>query len=327
MDPQITSEITALLSADSIQSVPESVLISYLMEISTRPSGLATLRGWTFPDKKKNKCLHQLVAYKKMEAVRALVPALDINDPRPSDLLTPLLLSVWKDKTASDVSELLLELGADPTIRSSYGENCEELVRATSTGLQSPKNVAFLDLELTALPNDDGARILEIAILVTDENFKELTRREWQVSHPPSVLSSLSPWHQKEFTSLSSGGNGLFAAVLSPFALPLDVVSSQVLAFISLRCPPGRCKLAGFSVHCDREVLRREMPLVYHYFGHQILDVSTVASLGMTLGKITKGDVYKRGGAAKRLPHRAMADVVFSLQTLKFLNKKLFHAA
>ncbi len=49
------------------------------------------------------------MSYKKRTVIEELVPSfLDVNVPRSSDLLTPLLLSVWKGKKLNEISELLL---------------------------------------------------------------------------------------------------------------------------------------------------------------------------------------------------------------------------
>ena len=105
------------MSHDNLVKMPEDELVSSLQRIANLPGGNDALSSWTYPDKKRNRVIHQLVAYKKRKAITELVPSvLDVNVQRPSDLLTPLLLSVWRDKMLNDVSSLLL-LSA-PTLRS-----------------------------------------------------------------------------------------------------------------------------------------------------------------------------------------------------------------
>lgn len=316
------SMLTALLLHDALVKVSDEDLTLSLKRIaSSGPDGVAALNSWEYPDKKKNKVLHQLVAYKKRNVIEELVPSfLDVNVPRSSDLLTPLLLSVWKDKKLNDISELLLERGADPTLKNSYGEDCQALVAEVSKS----KNIAFLDLELTDFPSVDGCKILELAIVITNDNLEEQARHEWVVSHPSDLLSSLSPWHQTNFRSVSLGGNGLFDAILGTSSLPFSVVCSEALSFVQAWCPAGKCRLAGFSVHGDREVLRREMPELYKHVSHQIIDVSSVMALGYSWATVKMEGRPRQEEGGTRGAHRAIGDVDFSIETLKFLRATFF---
>ena len=197
---------------------------------------------------------------------------------------------------------------------------------------------------MTAVPSVDGAQVLELAILITDDSLKELSRRSWVVSHPSELLASLPSWHQVAFAALSAGGNGLFDAILGPGARPLGEVASEALAFVTEWCPKGKCRLAGFSVHGDREVLRRELLLIYGHFSHQILDVSTVLSMATmwapgklflrprqeeaaTTAAAAAAEPKSNEGAKTNGQHRAMADVEYSLETMLFLRKAFFENA
>ena len=59
------------------------------------------------------------------------------------------------------------------------------------------------------------------------------------------------------------------------------------MAMISRHCEKGKCKLAGFSVHCDREILYRQMRVLYNYMSFRILYVSTL----FNAAKIWFGDL------------------------------------
>lgn len=186
--------------------------------------------------------------------------------------------------------------------------------------LQNHNNIVFLDLELTALPSQLSSKILEVAVLITTSTFEEITRDEWCIRTPRHELVLLSDWHQQHFKSRFKGGNGLFDDVLSPNSLDLATVTHQVLTLLTRYCPRGKCKLAGFSVHCDREILFRHMPAVYHYMSHQILDVSTLLNLTTVWAPADEFD--DKPIAARGEVHRAMGDVVHSVAMLKYLTRK-----
>lgn len=188
---------------------------------------------------------------------------------------------------------------------------------------QNASNIVFLDLELTALPSEFNSKILEVAILITTKDFVELGRKQWCIHTPKKELKLLSSWHQQHFKSVNEGGNGLFDAVsgCSEFS-DLAYVTNQVLDMLSQHCPAKQCKLAGYSVHCDREVLSRQMPMVYNYMSHQILDISTIlnaATIWAPSSELSDRPSY-RGGVG----HRAMRDVLHSLADLKFLKNQFF---
>ena len=277
--------------------------------------GIEEVITWRSTDKHAHTLIHVLVNYNKQQAIKALaVPLGQLNEQRASDRCTPLHLSAWKKNI--ELTELLLELGADPLIENKYGENTlklQELVKRS-------KNICFLDLELTELPSSVSSSILEVAVVITDENLVEIVRREWVVSKTEEELRQLGSWHQKTFNDIEKGGNGLFKAVLSDTALQLEQVAAGVFEFVKENCPEKSCSLAGFSVHCDREVLKREIPLLYAHMSHQIIDVSTILQVA---GKWQAEKLYDKP-TQDGSGHRAMDDVLHSIVALKFLKERFF---
>ena len=277
--------------------------------------GIEELRTWRSTDKHQHSVLHVLVNFNKLEAIKALNDlTMDLlNIQRTSDQCTPLHLSAWKKNI--HLTEFLLNLGADPLIENKYGENTsalQELVKRS-------KNICFIDLELTELPSSLSSSILEVAIVITDDELVEIARREWVVSKTQEEVEKLEPWHQNTFKDVENGGNGLFKVVLSDTALPLEKVAAEVVDFVKVYCPEKSCSFAGFSVHCDREVLKRDIPELYTHMSHQIIDVSTILQLA---AKWQPAKLY--GKPQGNNGHRAMADVFHSIETLKFLKMGFF---
>jgi len=224
------------------------------------------------------------------------------------------LLSIWKKNL--ELSALLIDLGADCTLKNSYGEDCEKL----KAQVAQQNNIVFLDLELTAVPSDPSSSILEVAVVVTDMHLSELSRKGWVVKKAAEDMAKLPRWHQKHFQSVEAGGNGLFDDIAGTKALELGVVAKEVLEYVQGYCPEKCCSLAGFSVHGDREVLKKEIPELYNYMSHQIIDVSTIMNLsGKWKPDVLIGKPDQQGGS-----HRAMSDVVHSIETLKYFKAKLW---
>lgn len=125
------------------------------------------------------------------------------------------------------------------------------------------------------------------------------------------------------FKDVTEGGNGLFADMRSDKAKPIDAVAAEVMTFVKAHCPSAqKNSMAGFSVHGDREILKKEIKELYMYLSHQILDVSSILQCG------SKWAPLKLIGKPENTSgHRAMSDVVHSIETLKFLRANYFSTA
>ncbi|GMH82743.1 hypothetical protein TL16_g09365 [Triparma laevis f. inornata] len=302
------------LLTQSLNTKTDDMVIA-TVEALIEVHGVEKVSEWRDLSKHKHAIVHILVNFNKQKAIAGLVPKLNqINAPRSSDLCTPLHLSIWKKNLM--LSSLLIDMGADSALKNNYGEDCEKL----KVQVAQQNNIAFIDLELTAVPSDPSSSILEVAIIVTDMNLTELSRKGWVVKKPAEDMAKLPRWHQKHFQSVEKGGNGLFDDIASDEAMELEDVAKEVVDYVKNFCPEKSCSLAGFSVHGDREILRKEIPEVYAHMSHQIIDVSTIINLsGKWKPEVLIGKPDQQGGN-----HRAMSDVVYSIETLKFFKGKLW---
>ena len=225
-------------------------------------------------------------------------------------------LSAWTRNF--ELTKLLLDLGADPSIKNSYGEDTNQLAKLTT---ELP-NIVFLDLELTALPSDANAKIIEMAVVVTNSQLEELERKHWVITTPEVELQAMSAWAQKTFSAVDQGGNGLLADISISTTTGAEA-ESDLLTLLKRHCLEKRSPLAGFSVHCDREVLKHQMPAVYNFMSHQVLDVSTVLSLARRWTPLKLAGMP----TAEAAGHRAMNDVERSIEVLNFLKGSIFLSA
>lgn len=115
-----------------------------------------------------------------------------------------------------------------------------------------------------------------------------------------------------------------------------------MLDFIKTHIPePGIAQLAGNSVHADKRFLEKEMPQVVDHLHYRIVgefsitvtitspipnpflmlrctDVSTVKELARRWYPKTYEDLHKKGA------HRAMGDILESIEELKFYRERIF---
>ena len=312
----VHSALTELLVNNKLHLKSDELVVSTIQDL-IKEHGVDVVREWRDQTKKhKHAILHILVNFNKQFALESLVPVLDqINVPRASDQCTPLHLSIWKRNLT--LSSLLIDLGADSSLKNSYGEDCEKVKKEVA----QQNNIVFIDLELTALPSDSSSSILEVAVVITDMHLSEVSQQSWVVQKTEEELAKLSSWHQDHFRSIETGGNGLFDECMkNNSAMPIKDVAENVLDFVKKHCPESTCSLAGFSVHGDREILKKEIPALYSYMSHQIIDVSTIMNLsGKWKPDVMIGRPEQQGGS-----HRAMSDVIYSIETLKFFKKNLW---
>ena len=175
--------------------------------------------------------------------------------------------------------------------------------------------LVWIDMEMTGL-DPERERILEIAVLVTDNELRVVAEGPDLVLHQPeTVLSAMDAWNQQHHAA-----SGLLARSR---AAKLDerAAERQVLDFLRQHCPASFCPLAGNSVHQDRRFLRRYLPAVDAYLHYRIVDVSTVKELARRW-------YPERFAKQPEKPeeHRAMADIQASLEELRWYRREVFRS-
>lgn len=113
--------------------------------------------------------------------------------------------------------------------------------------------------------------------------------------------------------------SGLTNAVLAS-TVTMAEAESAVLDFCTSFIPsPGTVPLAGNTVHVDKAFLREQMPRLHDFFHYRIVDVSTIKELGYRWfpDKMAKQP-------RKKMTHRAIDDILESIEELKYYRQKLF---
>jgi len=167
----------------------------------------------------------------------------------------------------------------------------------------------WLDLETTGLdPEAPGARILEVAAVVTDEalvrqgSFEAVLQFE-----DTTMISSLEPrvreMHER---------HGLLAECVGAGALALDEVQGELIGLLAgCRMAPGTAPLCGSTISFDRAWLKRFMPKVNGLLHYRNIDVTTVKRLA----RMWRPDLIEPKKADR---HRAMSDILESIAELRF---------
>ncbi|OGA40732.1 MAG: oligoribonuclease [Betaproteobacteria bacterium RIFCSPLOWO2_12_FULL_68_19] len=172
-----------------------------------------------------------------------------------------------------------------------------------------PNNLIWIDMEMTGL-QPDSDRIIEIAMLVTDPQLALLAEGPVLVVHQPAeVLEAMDSWNRSVHAK-----SGLVERVRSSRLAEAEA-QRQALEFLAKHVPAGASPMCGNSICQDRRFLARWMPQLEAYFHYRNLDVSTLKELV----RRWKPELMK--GVAKEGRHEAMADILESIEELRYYRK------
>jgi oligoribonuclease len=172
-----------------------------------------------------------------------------------------------------------------------------------------PNNLAWIDMEMTGLLPDSD-RVIEIAMLVTDPQLNVVATGPVLVVHQPQeVLDAMDSWNKSTHAK-----TGLIERVRAS-TLSEAEAERQALEFLSAHVPQNTSPMCGNSICQDRRFLARWMPKLEAHFHYRNLDVSTLKELV----RRWKPEVLK--GFSKEGKHEALADILESIEELKFYRK------
>ena len=170
-------------------------------------------------------------------------------------------------------------------------------------------NLIWIDMEMTGL-QPDSDRIIEIALLVTDPQLVTLAEGPVLVVHQPdAVLEAMDTWNRSTHKK-----SGLIERVRASRMHEAEA-ERTALEFLARHVPANASPMCGNSICQDRRFLARWMPRLEAHFHYRNLDVSTLKELV----RRWKPELLK--GFTKEGKHEALADILESIEELKFYRK------
>lgn len=171
---------------------------------------------------------------------------------------------------------------------------------------QDPTRLIWIDMEMSGL-NPDTDRVLEVAIVITDQELNTVAEAPVLVVHQSdSVLAAMDEWNTSTHTK-----SGLVERVKAS-RLTEREVDEQLVAFLADYVPPRISPLCGNSVHQDRRFMVRYLPQLEAWFLYRNLDVSTLKELA----RRWKPQIMT--GLTKHGKHEALADIHESIDELRY---------
>ncbi len=162
-------------------------------------------------------------------------------------------------------------------------------------------NFLWVDMEMSGL-DVNSCRILEVAAIVTDLEFRTLESYEAIVYQPPAVLDAMDEWCKE-----NHGKSGLTAAVAK--GKPEAQVEKEMLELVNRHfSATERPVLCGNSIGQDRKFIDAYWPNFSKRLHYRMLDVT---SYKIIFGSKWKIEYQKKGS------HRALDDIQESIAELK----------
>ena len=183
----------------------------------------------------------------------------------------------------------------------------------TLPSMANDARMVWIDCEMTGLDLAHDA-LIEIAVVVTDAELNVLGEGIDIVIKPPAhTLVGMD-----EIVVEMHTASGLFDELDA--GTTLEDAEARVLEYVRQYVPEARkAPLAGSSVYTDRGFIGRDLPALDEHLHYRLVDVSTLKELARRW--------YPRAyfnAPAKHGGHRALADILDSIEELKYYRAAVF---
>ncbi len=177
-----------------------------------------------------------------------------------------------------------------------------------------PGALVWVDCEMTGLDLTKDVMI-EIAALVTDGDLNVLGDGVDLVIHASDdLLDGMLPVVAEMHAS-----SGLTDEVRAS-TVTIEQAQSQVLDYIRAFAPqPRMAPLCGNSIGTDRGFITRDMATLDEWLHYRMVDVSSIKELARRWYPRVYFNAPKKGGG-----HRALADILESVQELRYYRAAMF---
>jgi oligoribonuclease len=176
-----------------------------------------------------------------------------------------------------------------------------------------PEYLVWIDCEMTGL-NPDTECLVEIAAVITDTELNVMDEGIDLVIKPRAgTIEAMGDYVRKMHTD---------SGLINEFedGLELDDAEAQVLEYIKKYIPTAKTTpLAGNTISTDRLFISKYMPKLDDHLHYRNIDVSTIKELAKRWYPRAYFQAPKKDGG-----HRALADILESIEELKYYRQSVF---
>jgi len=181
----------------------------------------------------------------------------------------------------------------------------------STSSIERRSPLIWIDMEMSGL-DPASCHILEIATVISDNELNVLAQGDSIIVHQPDeVLTTMNEWCIEHHAK--SGLTDLVRAS----TVSLAEAEQRVLALVEQHTERGQSPLCGNSIDADRRFIARHMPRLAAHLQDRLIDVTSVKELARRwfpgLGPPPKQD-----------RHRALGDILESIEELRFYRSRLF---
>ncbi len=175
-----------------------------------------------------------------------------------------------------------------------------------------PDKLVWMDLEMTGL-DPEVDEIIEIATIITDQSLEVIAQGPEIVIHQGAErFEQMDQWNQEHHKK-----SGLWQKVVAS-TVSMAEAEQQTLDFLKKHIGEKESPLCGNSIWQDRRFLCRHMKSLEDFLHYRIIDVSSIKELA------TRWYPKKESFVAKKNSHRALDDIMESIEELSYYRKHFF---
>jgi oligoribonuclease len=176
-----------------------------------------------------------------------------------------------------------------------------------------PEYLVWIDCEMTGL-NPDTECLVEIAAVITDTELNVMDEGIDLVIKPRAgTVEAMGDYVRKMHTD---------SGLINEFehGLEIEDAEAQVLEYIKKYIPTAKTTpLAGNTISTDRLFISKYMPKLDDHLHYRNIDVSTIKELAKRWYPRAYFQAPKKDGG-----HRALADILESIEELKYYRQSVF---
>jgi oligoribonuclease len=182
--------------------------------------------------------------------------------------------------------------------------------------IEISENLVWIDCEMTGL-NPEIDCLVEVAVVITNSELEILDAGLDLVIKPRAESWS----HMNDFVRQMHTQSGLVDDIEN--GIELEEAEQLILDYIKKFVPNEKeAPLAGNSIGTDRMFLNRYMPNLDKYLHYRNIDVSSIKELARRWYPRVYFQLPKKDGG-----HRALADILESIQELRYYRETVMVAA